>query len=128
METKLKCPFCGNWFTVNLDEFGNGIGYCEKCKDYIYVFNFRKRLRKVPFPLIAKTIYDGQIWIAKFEAKDVDRLSGATIINGDVYYAKNYRVLIYPFFRIARLYVDGELVAVVKAEPITKYGKFVQIE
>jgi hypothetical protein len=129
METKLKCPFCGNWFTAYLDEFGNGSGYCEKCKDIIYVFNWKKRVRKVPLPLVAKAPYEGKIWVAKFNRKDIERDSGAFIKDGDVFYFKNYQVLVYPFFKLARLYVDGNLVAVVEAKPITEeeYGKFVQV-
>jgi hypothetical protein len=129
MEKKLKCPFCGNRFTAYLDENGNGSGYCEKCKDIIYVFDWRIRVRKVPLPLIAKVVHEGKIWVARFDRKDIERESGAFIKNNDVYYFRNYQVLISPFFRLARLYIDGNPVAVVKAQPMTEeeYGKFVQV-
>jgi hypothetical protein len=135
MEKKLKCPFCGNWFTAYLDENGNGSGYCEKCKDIIYIFNWKIRLRKVPLPFIAKTVYEGKIWVAKFTRQDVMKNkydlqgTGVFIKDNDIYYGKNYQVLISPFFRLARLYVDGNLVAVVEAKPMTQeeYGKFVQV-
>jgi hypothetical protein len=135
MEKKLKCPFCGSRFTAYLDEKGNGSGYCEKCKDIIYIFNWKIRVKKVPLPLIAKTVYEGKTWVAKFTREDVMKNkydlqgTGVFIKDNDIYYGKNYQVLIYPFFKLARLYVDGNLVAVVEAKPMAEeeYGKFVQV-